>query len=222
MIELVNQRKDVKRQWLGFGKSVIWLLPMLAIGPLAFAGIGAVTLIDWTGIPVFDVGNGLLSCLLIVIGGTIAGLIVGLGQSLALRHVVSWADKWVRATVTGWTIAGVLWAAIFLVLGGNHFSVSLNGILPTTLLAGLATGMGIGVGQWFLMRRWIKMPLWWVGVTMLGWYLGAVGAYFTSDWGYYITPLTVASVVAGVVTTVGLNVLVCKVRNEDAEANKVL
>src|SRR6187551_2442984 len=99
---LVGQSKGVGRQRLGFGKSVIWLLPMLAIGPVVFVGMfAAYAILASIPFDVFDDWSWLLGFLALVVGGVVVGFMIGLVQSFALRHKVPWARTWVRATVAG-------------------------------------------------------------------------------------------------------------------------
>jgi hypothetical protein len=70
--------------------------------------------------------------------------------------------------VAGGALAG--WALLWLILGSqvNPGSPDLLGVLVLFPIIGI----GLGVGQWFILRNYFSGAGWWVVATGLGWLLG--------------------------------------------------
>jgi hypothetical protein len=94
-----------------------------------------------------------------LVGGLIAGAIIGLAQWLALRSVVPWA--WVAATSVGMA-AGLTAGAALVDYGTSRGDVALMGAI---------TGLAVGGLQAFLLARRGSGALWWVAVNPPAWAL---------------------------------------------------
>src|SRR5437016_3157630 len=90
-----------------------WVLSIILGGPVFYilTGIAPLYIMSILRIPVFDFrppASGVwFFAVLGAIGGAVAGLLVGLCQWLILRSV-SWAGKWIVATVVGWIVGGAI------------------------------------------------------------------------------------------------------------------
>jgi hypothetical protein len=93
--------------------------------------------------------------------GIVAGLISSYAQWLALRHVASgW--KWMVASIVGLSVGF-----------GLGFSVAFRSSgLASLIIVGGTGGLGIGIGQWLVLRHNMSGVLWWlvanVGALALG------------------------------------------------------
>jgi hypothetical protein len=91
----------------------------------------------------------------------LAGLLIGALQFLLLRQVLPRMGWWVPATLGGWLLGALL--------------VALPGWLGWTQafrqdirLAFLLMGLGIGAGQWPLLRRRLPRAAWWIPANLAG------------------------------------------------------
>lgn len=98
--------------------------------------------------------------------GAVFGVLLGVGQWLALQNRVPWAKSWLWATVG----AGV--AGYSAMICYNVIDVLLD-TDPTLVHALINTGayMGgmIALAQWLLLRKHVRQAGWWIGVVMLSW-----------------------------------------------------
>lgn len=133
--------------------------------------------------------GGLLAALIIgsldtplegIIGGLIAGTVIGGAQMLALRYRLPVDLRWIIATAVG-------------LAAGVSLSVALFGAatdLNTTLLRALLTGLLPGVTQWFILRQHVRWALLWLpALTMLyplAWFVTAQVIGISLDNGYVV------------------------------------
>ncbi len=104
----------------------------------------------------------------LVLGGEIGiGAFVGITQWLVLRRYFSGAGWWVLASGAAW-IAG--WSLVT-----SGLIVPPGAGLINTMIAGAVFGLSIGVAQWFVLRRWVKLASVWILLSVPGWTLGIVG-----------------------------------------------
>jgi hypothetical protein len=94
-----------------------------------------------------------------LIGGLIAGAIIGAAQWLALRSIVTW--HWVVATSVGMA-AGLTAGAALVDYGISRGDLALMGAV---------TGLAVGGLQAFLLARRGSGALWWVAVNPPAWAL---------------------------------------------------
>jgi len=87
-----------------------------------------------------------------VVGGTIWGLVVGIGQWLVLRRWLDRAGWWVLATAAGSLLAASV-------------DVGLQGLLGEKaggLILMIGLGPGVGVLQWLFLRQQVTRAGWWL------------------------------------------------------------
>jgi hypothetical protein len=94
-----------------------------------------------------------------VVGGLIAGAIIGAAQWLALRSIVPWL--WLVATSIGMA-AGLTAGAALVDYGISRGDLALMGAI---------TGLAVGALQAFLLARRGSGALWWVAVNPPAWAL---------------------------------------------------
>lgn len=144
---------------------------------------------------VFGTGVGFLLSLLVVeigvrpyigaVHGAIGGTAIAIAQWLVLRQRVSQIGWWILATVVSWVF-----------IGGSGLG-ALGWIAPRTeqigirafygFLDGAMVGAFLGLGQWFVLRRYVSKAGWWIVATTvswaialpLGWIVGAIAHSFT-------------------------------------------
>jgi hypothetical protein len=144
---------EISRTWSSRLKLCIFWTLLTAVGWTV--GMAVVVDYDLSGAALF-------------IGFLILGIALGLGQWLVLlskRLGAGWekgAGWWILSTVLGFT-------AGFFVL-----------VLLNTIRLGvisLATyGAVVGLAQWFVLRRRVRMSGWWIPATVIGWLIAmAVG-----------------------------------------------
>ncbi len=114
----------------------------------------------------------------------LVGPIIGITQAFVLRTYVSEARRWVTATAWGWLAA---WFVLYLVLPGD-----------INLVSGLVLGLGMGAGQWLVMRQWFDRPGWWVVLSGTAWAVAASGLF----------PVYLVGLVAGLGTVMTIEVYV--------------
>ncbi len=104
----------------------------------------------------------------------IVGLLTGGLQYGLLRRYLPRMGGWVLATAGGW-ILGVLLIA----LPGRESLI--NEFLGMSLVF-LMMGLGIGVGQWLILRERLVHAGWWIAANLAGWgLLGLIRADNTLD-----------------------------------------
>lgn len=96
-----------------------------------------------------------------VIGGAIAGLVVGAGQVLASQRRVDWR-WWIPATTTGMALGLLLGAAV----------VGYGSSLPDLALMGALTGVPLGIAQTIALPRRARLRWIWAAAMPALWALG--------------------------------------------------
>jgi len=95
------------------------------------------------------------------------GIFIGVAQWVVLRRYFSQAWWWIVASAAGW-IAG--WAIII-----SGLVVSPGRGLLTAIVSGTIFGLTMGVAQWIIFRRWVKLSGLWVLLSIPGWTIGLTG-----------------------------------------------
>lgn len=86
----------------------------------------------------------------------VEGAGIGLGQWLLLRRYARGAGWWIAASALGMQAGAVI-----------GYVISPSSLGPITLaLAG--SGAGLGVGQWLLLRRYVRRAAWWIPISCTG------------------------------------------------------
>lgn len=119
----------------------------------------------------------------LIFGGEIGvGLIIGVAQWLVIRRYFSQAGWWVLASAVGW-IAG--WALI-----SSGSIVPPGGGLVNTMMAGVVFGLAMGIAQWIVLRRWVKLASVWILLSVPGWTIGLFGILGTILVGVVVGAIT--------------------------------
>ncbi len=96
-----------------------------------------------------------------VLAGAVAGAVIGTAQWLALRRIGADA-RWIAATAGGLGIGLGIAYAVF----GYGTTVA------DLAVVGAATGLGIGIAQWWLLRDLVHGSIAWIPATAPSWALG--------------------------------------------------
>jgi hypothetical protein len=169
-------------------------------------------------------GNGIVPQL---VAGLVIGAMLGIAQWLAMRrYVPSWG--WIVATAGGWVLSSATSAAITTAYLDRLLWQNQSGdlVLRLSLSAGIQGIIGtvcflmLGLGQWWVLRRffraswWIVVPalavlvasavnlLWLVALLQLGWELGEITDRVSS-----VVPFAVQGLSLGLLQGWGLCVL---------------
>ena len=101
----------------------------------------------------------------------VIGLLTGVLQYGLLRRYLPRMGWWVAATIGGWLLGGLLIAI------PGWLNRTDGSIKPD--LAFILMGLGIGAGQWLLVRRRLSGAGWWIGANVVGW--GLLGLVTTGN-----------------------------------------
>ncbi len=103
--------------------------------------------------------------------GLLIGAVVGYSQRRVLPPQLEWVGGWTWTTACGWALGGSLALTMF----GGIFALNRGEFgLVGGALVGPVGGVGIGVGQWLLLRRHREVAGWWIVATVGAWGAGAV------------------------------------------------
>jgi hypothetical protein len=129
--------------------------------------------------------------IVVVLNGLLTGIILGVGEWIALRQIWDQADGWFHATAwsqaigiaIGWTLAIAYVMRWPIQIEGTGTSIAPSRILVLSVL-----GTIVGVSQWLVLRqrvpRHFKHGMLWAlgtiaGLTV-GWFVGSMAGVFTS------------------------------------------
>jgi hypothetical protein len=160
-------RKETQQFWLawtlvtlvGYGVGIIAILPF------------AISLAYASQLP-FVIG---------LISGAVLGATTGIAQWLLLRRRTPVTASWVGASIVG----GMLGMALGMTLADSPAPPTAElraPILPWTAvwqtsMEGALFGIGMGLGQWRILRQFARSAGWWVTANGIGWMVGlGVGA----------------------------------------------
>jgi len=109
------------------------------------------------------------------IAGALVGLpigaVVGYSQRRVLPPQLEWAAGWTWATALGYALGGSLAVTMF----GWLADQGGGGIDPiAAAMLGPFSSVGIGVGQWLLLRHHVQRAGLWIVATVLAWGAGAI------------------------------------------------
>ncbi|HEX6712309.1 MAG TPA: hypothetical protein VF066_02950 [Thermoleophilaceae bacterium] len=134
--------------WIVWSRWLLWIAGFLAF-PLA--GVVGLAIVDRVDDP-----------LPALVGGLVAGAIIGAGQWLASQHAVGEPVPWIGASAVGMGIG---------LLAGAH-AVDYGTDLGELALMGAITGVPLGIAQALVLRhRWSHAWIWAVSTPPL-WALG--------------------------------------------------
>jgi hypothetical protein len=92
-----------------------------------------------------------------LLGGAVAGVVIGAAQMIALRRRIPISSLWIVATAVGLAV-GLALTVIF-------FGAATT--LDATLIRALPTGFILGAAQWIVLRRYIARAYAWIGAATL-------------------------------------------------------
>ena len=95
------------------------------------------------------------------------GILIGAAQWVVLRRYFSQAWWWIVASAAGWIVG---WAIIM-----SGLVVSPGESLFTAIVSGAIFGLTMGVAQWIILRRWVKLSSLWILLSIPGWTVGLIG-----------------------------------------------
>jgi hypothetical protein len=126
------------------------------------------TTIDWTIWIQWVLVTTLGWILGIVLGGEIGvGVFIGLAQWFVLRRYFSSAWGWILASAAGWIFGwAIITSGLFVPPGGGLF---------TAIVSGAIFGLSMGVAQWLVLRRWVRLSGLWILLSIPGWTIGLIG-----------------------------------------------
>lgn len=110
------------------------------------------------------------------------GVFIGIAQWIVLRRYFSEAGWWVLASAVGW-IAG--WALI-----SSGSVIPPGGGLVNTMIAGVVFGLTVGIAQWLVLRKWVKLASMWILLSLPGWTIGLFGILGTILVGVVVGAIT--------------------------------
>ena len=112
--------------------------------------------------------------------GSLEGLLLGFAQYLVLRPYIRQAGYWVLFTTVGvlvsWFMGLTVSAVIGLFYAANLYQ-KITTLVEEVALLGAAIGTVIGYAQWLILKTVNKQAIWWVSANALAWSLGIVVAF---------------------------------------------
>src|SRR5919107_2278256 len=132
--------------------------------------------------------GGLLSLVLVgsvegavsgALGGVLAGAVIGAAQWLVLRRYMRVGPEWILATALGVAIGDAAGA----LLTGTRTGIG------ALVITGLATGVAVGLLQWWLLRGRLLVARLWPPVVTIAWPLGWTVTWASGidvERGYYV------------------------------------
>jgi len=147
-----------------------------------------------------------LTALVLILAGTIEGLIIGYVQWKSLSKLVTdftptrWITITTLASISGWLFI-LPPAVIVIFFFSQHFWLGNPHSILFTIITGLAFGGLIGMAQYSIIKKFFNRALTWVLATAIGWSLSFVFVYtalslFSSPL-YNIMLIAVACILSG-------------------------
>jgi len=161
-ISLPNDQPTGRR--IGIAGILVWIV-LTVIGSIIVivAPFGLAIIDAWEGLAVLIWGAAG------AITGAVAGCVVGAGQRPFLLQSRAWAKHWVRACTLGWALGGAaFWVALRLFTMAEFAPSPIADFLPFAIL-GSVFGLGIGFGQWMVVRSYMDRIWWWAFISSLTW-----------------------------------------------------
>lgn len=130
---------------------------------------GTILWLGWTGLTWLAF---LLSLLFVEIGeagevwwleALAGGCLVGVCQWLVLRPYLRGSYRWIVATGVSWSVLGLLHLSTTGWVAPGTFNLLLRGIFG--VLYGSYVGLGLGIGQWWVMRNQVTQAWRWIPLS---------------------------------------------------------
>lgn len=125
----------------------------------------------------FDIEN-LYPILLLL--GTLEGLLLGFAQYLVLRRYIRKAIYWILFTAVGVLVSWFMGLTVSAVIGlfyAANLHQKITTLINEVALLGAAVGTVIGYAQWLILKAVNKQAIWWVFTNALAFSLGLVIAF---------------------------------------------
>jgi len=204
---------EVKAPLLGYPSLPIWVGSCVLGALLAYLlpqGLAIVDTHGWGATAFWALAGAL--------GGAVAGAGAGWIQRPVISASAPWALQWIRGTSLGWAISGAAcWGLSWIV---DYAPIHVLGMSLTigAETVGCLAGLGIGMGQWLILRRGTARAGWWVLISTLSWAVGWIAAWVVFEAAsmpagasqtteFWLLLLTIDATTAGILTGVGLRVL---------------
>lgn len=145
--------------WTG-ATLVGWLFLLLIFGAIYLAGGESAATEELTA------GSTLEGLISIILLGAIFGLFFGGVQGVVLARRVDWLRRWIIATTIGFVVG---FTADYLLADIGGYVGNANVQL---LVGSFFYGLGIGLAQWYVLRRELSYSYWWIAVNLVAWVTG--------------------------------------------------
>lgn len=118
---------------------------------------------------------------LLLLVGTLEGLLFGFAQWLVLRRYIRHPNCWIVLSALGVFLSWFMALALSVVIGLIYLASPENRTMTTLIeevaLLGAAVGTVIGYAQWLILEMTNHKAIWWVCANTLAWSLGLVIAF---------------------------------------------
>ncbi len=109
------------------------------------------------------------------VGFAAVGAGVGIAQWFVLRRHVSRAGWWILASAVGF-IGGYI-GVVALVMAVDDAVFESLGDASSLYLSFAVVGAGVGIAQWFVLRRHVSRAGWWVLASTVGYTVAGAGVF---------------------------------------------
>jgi len=115
--------------------------------------------------------------------GTLEGLLLGFAQYLVLRRYIRKASYWILFTTVGVLVSWFMGLTVSAVIGlfyAANLHQKITTLINEVALLGAAIGTVIGCAQWLILKTTSKQAIWWVFTNALAFSLGLVIAFIAA------------------------------------------
>jgi hypothetical protein len=116
----------------------------------------------------------------VLMGSTIAGLVLGLVQWPHLQQHLIGARWWPLASVLGALAGALVGAGVGLLLQSLEWMASAATVVVATTV--------LGAAQWWVLRQQVARAGWWIVANALGWGLGLLAGFVVVVLGFLLEP----------------------------------
>ena len=121
------------------------------------------------------------------VGLSLIGALLGVVQWRVAYQKIEWISLWwLVATFIGWTVGSFAGVFLGLMSGDPTSNWDVVNAVKMISVFGGTSGAGLGVGQWFFMRRKIAYAHWWIIANIVGWSLGSTIAVLSKPFAEWI------------------------------------
>ncbi len=134
--------------------------------------------------------------------GVLWGGGIGLAQMLVLWRRLDQPFRWTLYSIAGATVAFTLVLGTLAIFALDAFD-SASDVVSGTLI-GLTMGIGLGVGQWLLLREFSPRALWWIAISVIAAVVAFGVALSVGSEGRELLSLAIGGLIMGGLGGVGL------------------